>query len=96
MIRHVALFRLKPGSAEEAPRILGELERIGNSIPSIASFRAGPDVGENAGNFDIAACVDFENLDAYRKYRDHPEHVRFFEEVMRPHLDARSAVQFEI
>jgi hypothetical protein len=48
------------------------------------------------GNFDLAIVADFDDVDAYLVYRDHPDHVSLFNERIRPILADRAAVQHEI
>jgi hypothetical protein len=95
MIRHVALFRLQESHRDEADRIIAKLHATAAKIHQIERFTVGVDIGENDGNYDIAVCVDFADREGYCAYRDHPEHLIFFTEVMQPHLDRRAAVQFE-
>lgn len=95
MIRHVALFRLTDDSAATRAAVIAELRALADKIPDIAHLTVGSELGVNAGNHHIAACVDFANLEAYLAYRDHPAHVTFFEQTMKPVLEHRAAVQFE-
>jgi hypothetical protein len=62
-------------------------------VTEIRAYRVGDDVRETAGNYDLAIVADFDDADGYAAYRDHPEHRRVIDELVRPILDARAAVQ---
>ncbi len=72
------------------------LERLPALVPELREYTFGPDIGANDGNFDYAVVADFDDVDGYRAYRDHPEHRRVLTEVISPVISARSAVQFAI
>jgi hypothetical protein len=40
-------------------------------IPEIRSFKCGPDVGVNPGNWDFAVAAEFDSIDDQTVYRDH-------------------------
>jgi hypothetical protein len=96
MIRHVVMFRLKPeASAAQVEEFLADLRSLPGIIPEVRGFSVGRDIGVNAGNFDVAASVDFENQDGYLAYRDNPEHQRMIREKGSLIIAERAAVQFE-
>ena len=65
-------------------------------IPEIRDYRFGPDLGINEGNHQYAVVADFDSVDDYLVYRDHPAHLTVIAEAIRPILAARAAVQFAI
>ncbi len=71
------------------------LEELPAMVPTIRSYYVGPDVGMNAGNFEFAVVADFENVDGYLVYRDHPAHQRVIAEHIAPVMEQRAAVQYE-
>lgn len=64
-------------------------------IPEIKAFRLGRDIGVNSGNFHLAVTADFENVEGYLVYRDHPEHLKVIREKGSLVVASRAAVQFE-
>src|SRR4051794_560250 len=94
MFRHVALLRWQPDAPAHARAVAVEAIRaLPSTIDVIRAYSVGTDGGETEGNFDVAIVADFDDADAYVVYRDHPSHRRVIDEVVRPILAARTAVQ---
>jgi len=97
MFRHVVMFRLTEGADNHVrEEILNGLAILPTQIPSVERFVFGRDVGIASGNFDIAVVADFADRAAYLEYSTHPAHVEFVRKCVRPYLQERSAVQFEV
>jgi Stress responsive A/B Barrel Domain len=62
----------------------------------MTAFAVGDDVGLREGNADTALVADFPDAEAYQRYAQHPVHQAIIDEHVRPHLAARSAVQYEV
>jgi hypothetical protein len=71
------------------------LGRLPEVIPEIRAYRFGEDAGLTEGNFDFAVTADFDDVEAYLVYRDHPDHQKFIAELWKPFVAERVAVQFE-
>ena len=57
----------------------------------------GADARINDGNFDFVVVADFDDVNGYLVYRDHPDHhVAVITDHIRPILAERCAVQHEI
>ena len=96
MIRHVVLFRWTPeATAEQKRRVAEELSRLPALVPSLRDYRIGANLGVNPGTFDFAVAADFDDVDGYLAYRDHPEHRAIVEKFIRPIAAQRAAVQYE-
>ena len=96
MIRHVVMMRWAAGAtAEQQQRVATELSRLPALVPSLRAYRLGADLGVNPGNFDFAVAADFDDVDGYLAYRDHPEHRAIIAEFIQPIVAERAAVQFE-
>ena len=96
MFRHVAMFEWVEGVTPEQIAAVGEaLFPLPAIIPEIRSFRFGPDAGLAEGNFDYVVTADFDDVDGFRAYRDHPDHRMVARQVIGPILAARAAVQFD-
>jgi hypothetical protein len=93
----VVVFRFSPSApADVAERIAEALATLPGVIPELRRYEFGPDARINDGNDDFAVVADFDDADGYLAYRDHPEHQRILRELIRPVIEARAAVQFEI
>jgi hypothetical protein len=66
------------------------------AIPGIRDYRFGPDLGINADNCDYVVVADFDSVDDYVAYRDHPSHQRVIAEAIRPILASRATVQYRL
>ena len=97
MLRHVAMFRLKPDAPEDAARGLEEgLFLIAQTIEQIAAYSYGPDLGLREGNWDFAVVADFASADDFRAYAEHPDHQAFIRDRLAPVVAERVSIQFEL
>jgi hypothetical protein len=96
MIRHVVTFRWAPDTtADDIAAIEKGLGTLPGEIPEIRRYTFGRDAGVNEGNFAFVVVADFDSVDDYVVYRDHPVHRAFIEEHIRPNVAERAAIQFE-
>ena len=96
MIRHVVLLRWVEGTTEaQHQAVLDALHELPGLIPEIVRYRIGADLGLAEGNAHVSVIADFATADDWRTYAGHPEHVRVITELIRPQLEARTAIQVE-
>ena len=97
MFRHVVMLRWKP-DATSAQRfaVQASLSELPGLIPEIRNYLIGTDARVNEGNFDLVIVADFEDVDDYLVYRDHPEHQAVIRERIGPILAERAAVQHHV
>ena len=76
MFRHVVMLRWTPEATAGAarPRCRPALAACRARIPEIRSYAIGADARVNEGNFDLVIVADFDDVDGYLVYRDHPDH----------------------
>ena len=97
MVRHVALFRWKPETtAEDVSKVEAALHRLPATIPCIKSYRFGRDLGVQDGNADFALVADFTDQDGLTTYANHPDHQAVIQDLIRPILAQREAIQYVI
>ena len=97
MFRHVVLLRwVAEATAEQRSAVESGLGALPDRIPEIRSYEIGTDARVNDGNFDLVVVADFDDVDGYLVYRDHPDHVAVIDERIRPILADRAAIQHEI
>ncbi|MFF5210243.1 Dabb family protein [Streptosporangium sp. NPDC000396] len=95
MFRHVVLFTwAEEATDEQKARVVTELGKLPGVISEIRAYTVGADAGVNPGNHDFAVVADFDTLDDYLVYRDHPVHQAVIAEHIKPILASRAAVQF--
>ena len=94
--RHVVMFQWADHvDVDHIARVRDALDALPDQIPQVRSYQHGADVGVAEGNFDYAIVADFDRVDDWRTYRDHPAHVLFVEELVKGHVANRSAVQYQ-
>jgi hypothetical protein len=72
------------------------LAELPGVIPELRDYKFGADVNVSEGNYDLAVVADFDDVDGYLVYRDHPVHVAVIKDRIRPILADRAAVQHDI
>jgi hypothetical protein len=95
MIRHIFLWKVAPGSdAEEIIRILNELPK---EIPLIRGWEIGKHQGPRRyeNTWEYGMTVDFDSLDDYNAYSDHPLHKQIVPKIV-PMFAARAVVDIEL
>jgi hypothetical protein len=97
MLRHVVCLTWAAGTApEDVEAVRRALVALPGRIPEIRAYTVGSDAGAAAGNADFGIVADFDDVAAWQRYQDHPEHQRVLAELIRPRLAARAAIQFEV
>ncbi|HEX4815683.1 MAG TPA: Dabb family protein [Nonomuraea sp.] len=97
MIRHIVLFTWTGDATDEQKAaVAAGLRELPGLIPQLRSYTVGPDAGINQGNHDFAVVADFDSVDDYLAYRDHPRHQAVIAERIRPILATRAAVQLSV
>lgn len=81
--------------ADHVDRVRAAFDALPAQVPQIRQYLHGADVGVAEGNFDYVVVADFDQVDDWRTYRDHPAHVLLVEELIKPHVADRAAVQYQ-
>lgn len=96
MIRHVAMFTWADDVDDAHIDAVGAgLDGLPGRIPEIARYAHGRDLGVNEGSYDYVVVADFELIDDYLVYRDHPVHLGVIRDLIAGRVAARAAVQYE-
>ena len=96
MFRHVVMFRFADGTTDDQKEaVRTALQRLPEVIPEIRAYRYGADLGLRDDNFDFVVTADFDDVDSFLVYRDHPDHQKAIAEFIAPVVKARAAAQFE-
>lgn len=97
MIRHCVMFRWKADApANTVATLSAALAELPRLIPVIKAYSFGTDIGVNEGNDEFVVVADFDTIEDYVAYRDHPEHKKAVVEHVVPNIADRHAVQFEV
>jgi hypothetical protein len=96
VIRHCVMFSFSEGATEEQKEaVRAALHRLPDLIPEIRAYRFGDDLGLREDTYDFVVTADFDDVDGFLVYRDHPDHQKVATEVIGPIVQKRAAVQFE-
>ena len=91
------MFRWNEGTTEEQKQEIHDgLARLPSLITELRDYRFGADAGLVDANWDFAVVADFDDVQAWRAYREHPEHQRILTEHIRPATAERASVQFAV
>ena len=97
MFRHTVLFTFTPQTTHEQQQELArQLRTLPGAIEQIKAYHVGLDAGMNPGNYQFAVVADFDNVEDYLVYRDHPVHRDIIGKYVQPIVGQRAAVQYEI
>ncbi|MEU5030644.1 Dabb family protein [Streptomyces milbemycinicus] len=77
MIRHIVLFKFKPGFGWQDPAALAA-ERssrlVGERVPGLLHWQVGRNIAERPIAYDFAAIGLLPDQDTLHSYQDHPFH----------------------
>jgi hypothetical protein len=95
MLHHVVTFQLKPDApADQVERIGEAVDALAAQLPEVRSMAVGRDLALRDGNASFAIAAQFDDVEGFKAYADHPEHVRIVKELIGPFIESRSPVQF--
>jgi hypothetical protein len=96
-LRHIVTLTFRDDTtAEQVHEIAGALRALPSQIPELRSYVVGADVGISEGNAHLAVVADFDDVDGWEAYRDHPAHRAIITQQIVPLLTSRTAVQHEL
>ena len=72
MIRHIVMWKFRPGTEAEQKRFLDGLRSLQGVIPQLLKSEVAVNVGE--GNYDAVVVSECENLEALDTYKNAPRH----------------------
>ena len=72
MIRHIVMWKFRPGTEAEQAKFLNGLRDLQGVIPQLLKSEVDVNVGE--GNYDAILVSEFESLEALDTYKNDPRH----------------------
>ena len=70
MIRHIVMWKFRPGTEEEQEQFLMGLAALQGVIPQLLKSEVARNVGE--GNYDAELVSEFESQEALDQYKNDP------------------------
>jgi len=96
VIRHVVMFKLRPGVSEaQRDEWLEMSRRVHEQIDLVRAYSIGADLLHLPRSYDVAVVADFDSLDAVRAYADDPAHLSTVE-LSRSLSEHIASVDFEL
>ncbi len=94
--RHVVMFKWVDGvEAGHVAKVHDRLNTMPVLVKEIRAYSHGADLAATEGTFDYVIVADFDNVDDFRTYRVHPDHVQLIDEVITGYVAQRAAVQYQ-
>ena len=72
MIRHIVMWKFRPGTEAEQKAFLEGLRGLQGVIPQLKRSEVAVNVGQ--GNYDVVLVSEFESLEALDAYKNDPRH----------------------
>lgn len=95
MIKHVVLAKVKPGiSQTQIDAMVAGYNSLKDAVPELVSWSMGPNLRGDS-EFTHAMVAVVENLEALKRYVEHPLHQKVSAELGRPIFDTRVIGDYE-
>ena len=72
MIRHIVMWKFRPGTEEQQDQFLSGLAALQGVIPQLLKSEVRRNEGE--GNYDAVLLSEFESLETLEQYKVDPRH----------------------
>ena len=93
MIRHIVMWKFRPGTEGEQTQFLEGLRGLQGVIPQLLKSEVAVNVGE--GNYDAALISDFDSLEDLARYKADPRH-QAVSALCKSIRESRAAVDYEL
>lgn len=100
MIKHVILWKIKEEISNEEKEKIKEgikagLEGLIDKVPGIVEIKVNTN-GLQSSNADVMLDSTFESEEALKNYAVHPEHVKVADNNVRPYMEVRMCMDYEV
>ena len=92
MIRHIVMWKFRPGTEAEQEQFLTALRGLQDVVPQLLRSEVAVNVGED--NYDAVLVSEFESLEALEAYKNDPRHKAVSQLCKSIRVD-RVAVDYE-
>ena len=72
MIRHIVMWKFRPGTEAEQAKFLEELRSLQGVVPQLKRSEVAVNVGK--GNYDAVLVSEFDSLEDLEAYKNDPRH----------------------
>lgn len=74
MIRHIVMWKFRPGTEQEARAFMERLAALYGVIPQIKAQQIGVDCSGSGKNYSAVLVSDFDSLEDLEAYKSDPRH----------------------
>ena len=92
MIRHIVMWKFRPGTEEQRSAFLEGLRGLQGVVPQLLRSEVGVNMGQ--GNYDAVLISEFESLEALEAYKNDPRH-KAVSALCRSIREDRTAVDYQ-
>lgn len=93
MIRHIVMWKFRPGTEAEQNRFFEGLRSLQGVIPQLLRCEVAVNVGQN--NYDAVLVSDFKSLEDLEIYKNDPRH-KAVSALCKSIREDRVAVDYEL
>lgn len=93
MIRHIVMWKFRPGTEAEQERFLNGLRALQGVIPQLVSSEVARNV--TPGGYDAVLVSEFRSLEDLEAYKEDPRH-QAVSELCKSIREDRTAVDYEV
>lgn len=93
MIRHIVMWKFRPGTEAEQSRFFEGLRGLQGVVPQLLRCEVAVNVGK--GNYDAVLVSDFESLADLEAYKNDPRH-KAVSALCKSIREDRVAVDYEV
>ena len=93
MLRHIVMWKFRPGTEPEQEQFLHNLRALQGVIPELVSSEVGRNV--NGGEYDAALVSEFRTFEDLETYKNDPRHQAVSALCKSIRVD-RVAVDYEV
>ena len=93
MIRHIVMWKFRPGTEAEQEQFLSGLRALQGVVPQLLQSEVARNVG--AGNYDAVLVSEFNSLEDLEAYKNDPRH-KAVSALCKSFREDRVAVDYEV
>jgi hypothetical protein len=95
-VRHIVVARFADSASDEQIAALSAgLDTLPTAIAEVRSYVHGRDLALRAGNWDYGVVAQFDSVEDFHVYREHPDHQALVRDLLDPISEERASVQLD-
>ena len=100
MVKHVILWKLKEGYSEKEKEQIRQdakkhLEGLKEKVPQIREIHVQAECLDTS-TADLMLDSSFDTAEALKEYSGHPDHVAVADKYIRPFMELRTCLDYEV